>query len=107
MHRLIGRRNFLKGAGALVALGAVDACRFLPGASRTGGRLDLQLPPLWSVKMRIGEGGSAVLREKRTQSFVVVPPPKSAVREAEISIELHDTENRLRGLLYHRAKMVD
>ena len=46
MHRLIGRRNFLKGAGAVVALGAVDACRFLPGASRTDGRLDLQLPPL-------------------------------------------------------------
>jgi glycine/D-amino acid oxidase-like deaminating enzyme len=43
MHRPIGRRNFLKGAGALVALGAVDACRLMPGARGTDG---LQLAPL-------------------------------------------------------------
>jgi glycine/D-amino acid oxidase-like deaminating enzyme len=43
MHRPIGRRHFLKGAGALVALGAVDGCRFIPGASGTQG---LQLAPL-------------------------------------------------------------
>jgi glycine/D-amino acid oxidase-like deaminating enzyme len=46
MHRLIGRRHFLKGAGAVVALGAVDACRLVPGSSRTDGLPALQLPPL-------------------------------------------------------------
>jgi glycine/D-amino acid oxidase-like deaminating enzyme len=43
MHKPIGRRHFLKGAGALVALGAVDACRLMPGASSVDG---LQLAPL-------------------------------------------------------------
>ena len=46
MHNLIGRRHFLKGAGALVALGAVDACRLLPESSGPGGPLALQLAPL-------------------------------------------------------------
>ena len=46
MHRPIGRRHFLKGAGALVALGAVDACRWMPGASGTEGVPALQLAPL-------------------------------------------------------------
>jgi glycine/D-amino acid oxidase-like deaminating enzyme len=46
MHRPIGRRDFLTGAGALVALGAVDACGFLPASSRTSGPLAWQLPPL-------------------------------------------------------------
>lgn len=45
MQRLIGRRHFLKGAGAFVALGAVGACRHVPGASTY--RLPaLQLAPL-------------------------------------------------------------
>jgi glycine/D-amino acid oxidase-like deaminating enzyme len=47
MHRSIGRRDFLKGAGALVALGAVDACRLVPGAGRTDG-----LPAL--PRLRLG-----------------------------------------------------
>jgi glycine/D-amino acid oxidase-like deaminating enzyme len=46
MHRSIGRRHFLKGAGALVALGAVDACRLMPGAGRGDGAPSLQLAPL-------------------------------------------------------------
>jgi glycine/D-amino acid oxidase-like deaminating enzyme len=43
MHGLIGRRHFLKGAGAVVALGAVDACRFLPDPN---GQPRLRLAPL-------------------------------------------------------------
>jgi glycine/D-amino acid oxidase-like deaminating enzyme len=46
MQTLIGRRHFLKGAGAVVALGAVNACRFVPGSSRLDGLPALQLPPL-------------------------------------------------------------
>jgi len=46
MRTLIGRRHFLKGAGAVVALGAVNACRFVPGSSRLDGLPALQLPPL-------------------------------------------------------------
>ena len=46
MHRRVGRRDFLKGAGAIVALGAVDGCRLLPGASRVEGLTALQLAPL-------------------------------------------------------------
>jgi glycine/D-amino acid oxidase-like deaminating enzyme len=46
MHSLIGRRHFLKGAGAVVALGAVDACRFLPGSRDANGQPRLRLAPL-------------------------------------------------------------
>jgi glycine/D-amino acid oxidase-like deaminating enzyme len=46
MHRQIGRRHFLKGAGALVALGAVDACGLVPGASRREDAPAFQLTPL-------------------------------------------------------------
>jgi FAD dependent oxidoreductase len=46
MRTLIGRRQFLKGAGAVVALGAVDGCRFLPGASRIDDPQALHLAPL-------------------------------------------------------------
>ena len=46
MHRLIGRRHFLKGAGAVVVLGAANACQRVPGSSRTDGLPVLQLPPL-------------------------------------------------------------
>ncbi len=45
-HRVIGRRQFLKGASAVVALGAVDACRFLPGATHADVQPFLQLAPL-------------------------------------------------------------
>src|SRR5215213_2946041 len=45
MHKLVGRRDFLKGAGALVALGAVHGCRLMPGSSRTDD-LPLQLARL-------------------------------------------------------------
>ena len=46
MQRLVGRRDFLKGAGAIVALGAVDACRLAPAAGRLDGLPALQLPAL-------------------------------------------------------------
>jgi glycine/D-amino acid oxidase-like deaminating enzyme len=46
MHSLIGRRHFLKGAGAVVALGAVNACRFLPGSRDANGQPRLRLAPL-------------------------------------------------------------
>ena len=46
MQRLIGRRHFLKATGAVVALGAVDACRLVPGDAPAGGLPTLQLPPL-------------------------------------------------------------
>lgn len=46
MPRVIDRRHFLKGAGALVALGAVDACRLAPGGSAPTGAPGLQLVPL-------------------------------------------------------------
>jgi glycine/D-amino acid oxidase-like deaminating enzyme len=45
MHKMIGRRHFLKGAGAVVAVGAIDACRFLPGGGSTAVPA-LQLPTL-------------------------------------------------------------
>ena len=43
MRRLMERRHFLKAAGAVVALGAVDACRLLPefGAATTVQQLQL------------------------------------------------------------------
>ncbi len=44
MRRLIDRRHFLKGAGAVVALGAAG-CR-MPAAGPVGSRPALQLPPL-------------------------------------------------------------
>jgi glycine/D-amino acid oxidase-like deaminating enzyme len=46
MQRLMERRHFLKAAGAVVALGAVDACRLLPGESPATGLPELRLPPL-------------------------------------------------------------
>ena len=53
MQKLIGRRQFLKGAGAVVALGTVDACRFAPGSSPVVGQLLLQLPRLRASVDRI------------------------------------------------------
>ena len=46
MRTLIGRRQFLKGAGSVVALGAADACRFLPGAGRLEDPRAYHLAPL-------------------------------------------------------------
>lgn len=46
MYRLVRRRDFLKGAGALVGLGAVDGCGLVPGASRPDAQPSLQLPLL-------------------------------------------------------------
>ena len=53
MQKLIGRRQFLKGAGAVVALGTMDACRFAPGSSPVVGQLLLQLPRLRASVDRI------------------------------------------------------
>src|SRR5580700_7814097 len=53
MQRLIGRRRFLKGAGAVAVLGALDACRLAPGSSRTDARTTLQLSPLRASVARI------------------------------------------------------
>jgi len=53
MQRLIGRRHFLKGASAVAALGALDACRFVPGSSRANGQPMLQLSPLRASVDRI------------------------------------------------------
>jgi glycine/D-amino acid oxidase-like deaminating enzyme len=53
MQHLIGRRRFLTGAGAVAALGALDACRFLPGASRAHAQPALQLSPLRASVDRI------------------------------------------------------
>jgi len=53
MQRLIGRRRFLTGAGAVAALGALDACRFVPGSSRANGQPMLQLSPLRASVDRI------------------------------------------------------
>jgi glycine/D-amino acid oxidase-like deaminating enzyme len=46
MQRLIGRRRFLTGAGAVAVLGALDACRLAPGSSRANARTTVQLSPL-------------------------------------------------------------
>ena len=53
MQHLIGRRRFLRGAGAVAALGSLDACRFLPGSSRTDAQPGLQLSPLRASVDRI------------------------------------------------------
>jgi hypothetical protein len=46
MPRLIGRRRFLRGAGAVAVLGAVGGCRWVPGVSRATSAQALQLAPL-------------------------------------------------------------
>ena len=43
MQRVIGRRRFLTGAGAVAVLGALEGCRFAPGVSRTDAP---PIPPL-------------------------------------------------------------
>jgi glycine/D-amino acid oxidase-like deaminating enzyme len=53
VQRLIGRRRFLTGAGAVAALAALDACRFLPGSGRTAAQPTLQLVPLRASVDRI------------------------------------------------------
>jgi glycine/D-amino acid oxidase-like deaminating enzyme len=53
MQRVIGRRQFLTGAGAVAALGALDACRLAPGSSRANARPALQLPPVRASVDRI------------------------------------------------------
>ena len=53
MQRLIGRRRFLTGAGAVAVLGALDACRLAPGSSRASARTTLQLPPVRASVDRI------------------------------------------------------
>jgi glycine/D-amino acid oxidase-like deaminating enzyme len=53
MQTLIGRRQFLKGAGAVAAMGALDACRLAPGSSRADTRTMLQLPPVRASVDRI------------------------------------------------------
>lgn len=50
--RLIGRRNFLTGAGAFAMLGALEACQRAPNASRQT-RKQLQLAPLRASADRI------------------------------------------------------
>ena len=50
---MIGRRRFLTGAGAVVALGALDACRSVPGTIRTIVQPTLQLPRLRASVDRI------------------------------------------------------
>jgi len=49
MHEPIGRRRFVKGAGAVVALAAIDACRLLPA----GNKPRLTLAPLRATADRI------------------------------------------------------
>src|SRR5262245_10284261 len=51
--RSIGRRHFLKGVGAVAALSALDACRFVPGFGRTGTATGLQLTPIRASVDRI------------------------------------------------------
>jgi glycine/D-amino acid oxidase-like deaminating enzyme len=53
MQRLIGRRRFLTGAGAVAALGVLDACRSVPGSIRTTVQPTLQLPRLRASVDRI------------------------------------------------------
>jgi len=53
MQRLIGRRRFLTGAGAVAVLGALDACRPAPGGSRTNAAPTLQLSRLRASVDRI------------------------------------------------------
>jgi glycine/D-amino acid oxidase-like deaminating enzyme len=51
MHKLIGRRRFLRGAGAVAMLGALEACRSV--RSRANAAPALQLPPLRASVDRI------------------------------------------------------
>jgi len=53
MQRMIGRRRFLTGAGAVAALGALDACRRAPGSGDQNARTALQLSPLRASVDRI------------------------------------------------------
>jgi glycine/D-amino acid oxidase-like deaminating enzyme len=53
MQRLIGRRRFLTGAGAVAALGVLDACRVAPGSIRTTAQPTLQLARLRASADRI------------------------------------------------------
>jgi glycine/D-amino acid oxidase-like deaminating enzyme len=53
MQRLIGRRRFLTGVGAVAALGALDACRSVPGSIRTTAQPTLQLSRLRASVDRI------------------------------------------------------
>jgi glycine/D-amino acid oxidase-like deaminating enzyme len=53
MQSLMGRRRFLTGAGAVAALGAFDACRFLPVSGRKNAQPTLQLSPLRASVDRI------------------------------------------------------
>ena len=53
MQRLIGRRRFLTGAGAVAVLGALDGCRLAPGDSRGNGAPSLQLARLRASVDRI------------------------------------------------------
>jgi glycine/D-amino acid oxidase-like deaminating enzyme len=51
MHKLIGRRRFLRGAGAVAMLGALEACRSV--RTRANAAPALQLPPLRASVDRI------------------------------------------------------
>jgi glycine/D-amino acid oxidase-like deaminating enzyme len=53
MPRLIGRRRFLTGAGAVAALGALHGCRFVPDVSRSDAATILQLARLRASVDRI------------------------------------------------------
>jgi hypothetical protein len=53
MQRLIGRRRFLTGAGAVAVLGALDGCRFVSGGSRANASPALQLSRLRASVDRI------------------------------------------------------
>ena len=53
MHSLIGRRHFLTGAGAVAALGVLDACRVAPRSIRTTVQPMLQLARLRASVDRI------------------------------------------------------
>jgi len=53
MQRLIGRRRFLTGAGAVAVLSALDACRLAPRDSRRNAPNTLKLSPLHASVDRI------------------------------------------------------
>ena len=53
MQKLIGRRHFLRGAGAVAVLGALDGCRFVPGGSPAPAAPVLRLSPLRASVDRI------------------------------------------------------
>ena len=52
MQRLVGRRRFLRGAGAVAVLGALEGCRFTRGTSGAN-TPRLQLSPLRASVDRI------------------------------------------------------